>query len=252
MKKIVFTIVLAALFIPAAFSQTTHTIKIPLIGSEAPSFTAESTKGTITFPDDYGDTWKILFSHPQDFTPVCSSEILELAYMQKHLEKLGVKVAVVSSDDLALHKMWKASLEELNYKGRGTQKINFPLIDDHSLVISKIYGMLHQPTSTKKDIRGVFIIDPKNIVRSVNFYPIEIGRNMNEIVRIIEALQTSDQASVMTPANWNVGDDAMIDRFPLNDKDLANNPKLKDDYYNYGNFMWFKKLNKSEIIQKNE
>lgn len=215
--------------------------KIPLIGSTAPSFTVESTNGQITFPGDYGKKWKILFSHPQDFTPVCSSEVLELAYMQKEFDDLGVKIAVVSTNNLALHKMWKAHLEELDYKGRGPQKIEFPIIDDHQYVASRKYGMLHEPVSTNKDVRGVYIIDGNNIVRSINFYPIEIGRNMKEIERMVVALQTSDKASVLTPANWNPGDDVMVGHFPYTEKELTKNPRLKDEYYNVGNWIWFKK-----------
>jgi peroxiredoxin (alkyl hydroperoxide reductase subunit C) len=140
--------------------------------------------------------------------------------------------------------LWKAQLQELDYKGRGSQKIDFPIIDDHLAVVSKEYGMLHEPTSSNKDIRGVFIIDPNNVVRSINFYPMQVGRNMSEIVRILEALQTSDQQAVCTPANWNPGDDVLITHYPYTDKELADNPGIKDDYYQVGNRMWFKKANK--------
>jgi peroxiredoxin (alkyl hydroperoxide reductase subunit C) len=241
MKKLVFTIALAVFYFGSIFAQNT---KIPLIGSKAPSFTAESTNGTLTFPEDFGKSWKILFSHPQDFTPVCSSELLELAYMQKDFEKLGVKIAVISTDDLSMHKMWKSNLEELNYKGRGPQKINFPLFDDHSIVASKKYGMLHEPTSSNKDIRGVFIIDSDNFVRSINFYPMQVGRNMKEIERIVVAMQTADRLSVLTPANWNTGDDVLIGHFPYTDVELAANPEIKNDFYNVGNRLWFKKIEK--------
>ena len=225
--------------------------KIPLIGSKAPSFTEESTNGQITFPDDFGNKWKILFSHPQDFTPVCSSELLELAYMQKEFDKLGVKLAVISTNDLSLHKMWKSQLESLDYKGRGPQKIEFPLFDDHQFVVSKMYGMLHSPESTDKDVRGVFIIDSKNIVRSINFYPMQVGRNMEEIERIVEALQTADKASVLLPANWKPGDDVMVGHFPYTEKQVNENPNLKDEYYNVGDRMWFKKVNNEGISDKN-
>lgn len=241
MKKLLFGFVMSTFFLGTVFSQE---VKIPLIGSKAPSFTAESTTGELTFPENFGKNWKILFSHPQDFTPVCSTELLELAYSQKDFEKLGVKIAVISTDDVAMHKMWKANLEELDYKGRGPQKIDFPIIDDHQMVASKQYGMLHQPTSTNKDIRGVFIIDPQNIVRSINFYPMSVGRNMDEIERIVVALQTSDKLQVATPANWEKGDDVLVQHFPYTEKELADNPGLKDEYYNVGNRLWFKKAQK--------
>ncbi|HEY3371569.1 MAG TPA: redoxin domain-containing protein [Prolixibacteraceae bacterium] len=247
MKKLILSIALFVWCIGTGFAQGS---KIPLIGSKAPSFTEESTNGEITFPDDFGKKWKILFSHPQDFTPVCSTELLELAYMQKEFENLGVKVAVISTNDLTLHKMWKAHLETLNYKDRGPQKIEFPLFDDHQMAASKLYGMLHEPISTNKDVRGVYIIDPKNIVRSINFYPMQIGRNMKEIERMVVALQTADKESVYTPANWNPGDDVLIGHFPYTEKELADNPNLKDDYYNLGDRIWFKKANKINLTLK--
>lgn len=238
MKKFFLILISVTFFLVPVFSQS---IKIPLIGSTAPSFTAESTNGTLNFPKDFGKNWKVLFSHPQDFTPVCSTELLELAFMQNDFKKLGVKMAIISTNDLAMHKMWKMHLEELDYKGRGPQKIDFPLCDDHSLLISKAYGMLHEPVSTNKDIRGVFIIDPNNIVRSINFYPMQIGRNMKEVERIVEALQTADRLAVVTPANWKVGDDVMVGHFPFTDLQLAENPNLKNDFYSVGDRMWFKK-----------
>nr|MBD3621301.1 redoxin domain-containing protein [Sunxiuqinia sp.] len=218
--------------------------QIPLIGAKAPVFTAQTTNGELTFPSDFGESWKILFSHPKDFTPVCSSELLELAYMQKELDLLNVKFAIISTDDLSQHNMWKAHLEELDYKGRGKQTIRFPIIDDSSKKVSITYGMLHAPTSTSRDIRGVYIIDPQNTVRSINFYPIEIGRNITEIERTILALQAAEKTKLLTPANWTTGDDMMVPHFPYTQKDLANNPDLKNDYYNVGDRMWFKKVSK--------
>ena len=237
MKKLMLT-VLVIVFIFGV--STAKKDQIPLIGSQAPSFTAQSTNGEVTFPDSYGKSWKILFSHPQDFTPVCSSELLELAYMQDEFKSLGVEIAVISTDNLSQHYMWKAHLEELDYKDRGVQKIDFPLFEDKRAVASKKYGMLHEPVSTSKDVRGVFIIDSENVVRSINFYPMEVGRNMQEIVRIVEALQKIDSEQVLTPANWNKGDDVMMPYYPYTKSELAANPDLKNDYYNIGNRMFFK------------
>ena len=240
MKKLILTIAVIAILSGISNAQKT---KIPLIGSKAPSFTAQSTEGEITFPNSFGDNWKILFSHPKDFTPVCSSELLELAYLKKDFERLGVKLAVISTDNLSQHYMWKAHLEELDYKDRGTQTINFPIIEDEKALASKKYGMLHEPVSTTKDVRGVFVIDSENVVRSINFYPMDVGRNMNEIIRIVEALQTADQHQVLTPANWEEGDDVLVSYFPYTKKEIAANPQLKDEYYNVGNRMWFKRIN---------
>lgn len=239
MKRFILTSVCLAFLVGTVFSQENS---IPLIGSKAPTFTAKSTNGKVKFPDDFGKSWKILFSHPQDFTPVCSSELLELAYLQDDFDRLGVKIAVISTDDVERHIMWKAQLEELDYKGRGSQKIDFPILDDLDTEASKRYGMLHEHVSAKKDVRGVFIIDSENIVRTINFYPMEVGRNMQEIIRIIEALQTTDEAKVLTPANWNKGDDVMVPYFPYTKEQLAGNPELEKDFYSVGNMMWFKKI----------
>lgn len=230
------------LFLGGSFAQSSS--KIPLIGSTAPSFTAKSTNGEIKFPNDYGKSWKILFSHPQDFTPVCSSELLELSHLQNEFDKLGVKLAIISTDNLETHELWKAHLEEIDYKGKGTQKIKFPILDDHDKTGSRLYGMLHEPVSSTRDVRGVFIIDPQNVVRSINFYPMQVGRNMDELVRIVEALQIVDQEKVLTPANWEKGGDVMVPYYPYTKEQLAANPGLKDEFYSMGNRMWFKKGDK--------
>jgi peroxiredoxin (alkyl hydroperoxide reductase subunit C) len=212
------------------WSQGKSDVKIPLIGDDAPSFTAETTKGTLDFPADYGRKWKIIFSHPRDFTPVCSTEILELAHMQSDFDQLGVKLLIVSTDTLEKHKLWVNSLEELSYKDKSPVKINFPLVDDNKMVVSKKYGMLHTPTSNTKDVRGVFIIDPKNKIEAIFFYPMNIGRNMDEIKRTVIALQTSGSGKdqVLIPANWKEGDDVMVPHFPYTESQLKANPDLKN------------------------
>lgn len=216
---------------------------IPLIGDEAPSFTAETTLGTLNFPEDYGRKWKIIFSHPRDFTPVCTSEILTLAHMQSDFERLNVKMVIVSTDTLLKHFMWKKALEETAYQDKEPVKINFPFVDDNRLVISKVYGMLHLPVSTTKDVRGVFIINPQNKIEAIYFYPMNIGRNMEEIKRTVIALQMAgkEKENLLTPANWQLGDDLMVPYFPYTEEELKKNPELKNNYYNVGPFMWFKK-----------
>jgi peroxiredoxin 2/4 len=238
MKRIILTLALGTFFIGTTFAQKGE---IPLIGSKAPSFTAETTNGKITFPDDYGKKWKVLMSHPQDFTPVCSSEISELAYIQKEFVDLNTQIAIVSCDNLSDHSRWKTWLEGLDYKGHGPQKIEFPIIDDHSHAVSMEYGMLHSPTSTNKDVRGVFIIDPNNVIRSINFYPMQVGRNMKEIERLLVALQTADKEMVCTPANWKQGDDVIVPHYPYTSGELAANPSVADNFYNVGGYIWFKK-----------
>jgi len=226
------------------WSQKKATANIPMIGDEAPSFTAETTNGALNFPGDYGRKWKILFSHPRDFTPVCSSEIITLSHMQDEFDKLNVKVVVISTDTLQKHFMWKKALEELSYKDKAPVSINFPLVDDNRLTISKAYGMLHMPVSTTKDVRGVFIINPENKISAIYFYPMNIGRNMEEIKRTVIALQTagSGKDQYLIPANWQLGDDVMVPHFPYTEKELKANPDIKNSYYNVGSFMWFKKM----------
>lgn len=238
MKKLGITFATILLIASTTLAQN---FKIPLIGSKAPSFIAETTNGTLNFPDDYGKKWKILLSHPQDFTPVCSSELSELAFLQDEFKKLNTQIAVISADNVTEHNRWKKWLESLDYKGRGEMKIEFPLIDDHTHVISKQYGMVHELVSTNKDIRGVYIIDPENVVRSINFYPMQVGRNMKEIERILVALQTADRDMVCTPANWQMGEDVIVPHYPYTDSELAANPDLKNKFYNVGGYMWFKR-----------
>lgn len=241
MKRILLSVVIFAFCAVSVSAQ--H--KIPLIGTKAPSFTTNSTNGVITFPDDFGKSWKILFSHPQDFTPVCTSELLELANMQNEFKKMNVNVAVISTDNVERHKEWKTSLEEMNYKGRNTPKIEFPIMADKKALISNMYGMVHPTVSTDKDIRGVFIIDPDNNICSINFYPMQVGRNINEILRTIVALQKVNKEMVFTPANWENGDDVIVPHYPYTEKELAENPDIVNDYYNVGNRMWFKKEKKA-------
>lgn len=244
MKKIL--ILLAALAMPLSLAMAQadegKNYRIPLIGERAPSFTAETTNGTLNFPDDYAGKWKVLFAHPQDFTPVCSSEILELAYLQKDFDKLNTRIAVVSTDPMEMHVQWKKALEEVQYKGRPQEKIKFPIIDDSNDAISKLYGMIHPSISGTKAVRGVFIIDPDNIVRAVSFYPLNVGRNIDEILRSLKALQTADDTT-MTPADWNAGEDLLVAVPPVTDQNTANVP---DGYYKYAWFMWYQKASQKK------
>lgn len=209
LKKSVLTGILFSSLI-GLYAQNSTSSSIPLIGSKAPSFTAQSTKGEVTFPGESVTTWKILFSHPRDFTPVCSSELLELAQNQEKFKKLGVQIFVVSTDALDQHKDWVNSLNTVKYKDRAPVAIDFPLIEDQNKKIASLYGMVHPDASTTSTVRGVFIVDPNDKIRYVGFYPMEIGRNLDEIVRTVEALQTSDKQQVVIPANWKPGEDVFL------------------------------------------
>jgi len=247
MKKIS-AIVVLALTATQLWSQEAKTnspaernFRLPLIGETAPSFTAESTNGTINFPEDFGKSWKILFSHPQDFTPVCSTEILELAYLQDELDKLGVKVAIVSTDPLSMHLQWKKALESLDMNNRGTVKIKFPIIDDENVAISKQYGMIHPESNSTRSVRGVFIIDPKNVIEAMYFYPGNVGRSTTELIRMVEALETTAKSNVLTPVNWQAGNDVLVPFAP--GKDLHGVDSPPEGYYALAWYMWYKKEN---------
>jgi peroxiredoxin 2/4 len=243
MKKIVSCIALITFFITSQlFAQDNKEVRIPLIGETAPTFTAESTNGKITFPDDFYGKWKILFSHPADFTPVCTTELIELADMQEDFEKLDTKVVVVSTDGINSHIAWKQSMEAIRYEDKQTPKILFPLISDAGLEISKKYGMVHSYTSTTRDVRGVFIIDPNEKIRAIFFYPFMVGRNMDEIKRTLIALQMADHKNVLTPANWIPGNDVVLPA-PKTEAEAQKLADKKDpDLRELAWYLWFKKL----------
>jgi len=213
--------------------------RIPLIGQTAPSFTAESTNGTINFPTDYGSKWKVLFSHPQDFTPVCSTEILELAKIQDVLTQLNVKIVVVSTDRLETHYDWKKALEMIKLDDKDHLKIKFPLVDDSNISISKKYGMIHAESNTTMSVRGVFIVDPNDVIQAIYFYPMNVGRNTDELIRTITALQESAKNKVMTPVNWKVGNDVLVKVPPKADEGDAT--LVPEGYYSPAWFLWYKK-----------
>jgi peroxiredoxin 2/4 len=240
-QKMIFLPVLVVLVFsaPQGRTQGGSNPGIPLLGDDAPSFTAQATTGTINFPNDFGDNWKVIFSHPADFTPVCSSEILELAAIQDKLKKMNVDIIVISTDSLATHKKWVTSMDSVTYRNKGLQKINFPLVADEDHSIAKKYGMIHRKSNTTRYVRGVFIIDPMNKVRAMFFYPMNVGRNIDEITRTILALQTSDKDHILTPANWNAGDEVLVP-IPKHTGDQQELAKEKD-LHMLTWYMWFRK-----------
>ena len=217
-------------------------ISLPLIGDTAPAFRAQSTMGTINFPSDYFGKWKILFSHPADFTAVCSSEIIGLATMQEDFKKLNTQIVVLSTDGINSHISWVKALESINADNIPNFKINFPLISDQGLEISKKYGMIRPNSTDTKDIRAVFIIDTEDKIRAIFYYPANVGRNLQEIQRTLVALQTSEKHHVLIPVNWNPGDKVMIQ----SPKDVQEADKLAASKNRFLSspiwFMWYKDL----------
>ncbi|MGQ9650085.1 MAG: peroxiredoxin [Phycisphaerae bacterium] len=185
--------------------------KLPLIGEKAPSFKAETTQGPITFPDDFKGKWVVFFSHPADFTPVCTTEFMTFACMQPEFEKLNCKLLGLSIDSTYSHIAWLRTIKEkIEYKGMKGVEIDFPVISDLTMEVSRAFGMLQPAASNTQAVRAVFIIDPQAIVRAILYYPLANGRNIDEIKRLLIAMQTSDKHNVATPANWQPGDDVIV------------------------------------------
>ena len=238
MKTIIFITVIIFLTVNISPAQRINS-QVPLIGDEAPSFEAMSTNGQISFPEDFGENWKILFAHPRNFTPVCSSEILELAYHQDEFNRLETNLIVISTDELFLHHQWKAALEEVKFNEReNPAEIRFPLVADPTYAISNEYGMLESSVSPGQNIRGIFFIDPENKIRAFQFYPNEVGRSIDEIKRTLVALQTNYRDNTAhLPVNWTPGDDVMVPYPESYDVDLED---PKSDYYKLTWFMLFR------------
>ena len=184
--------------------------RMPLIGDNAPEFKAVTTQGEINFPADYKGKWVILFSHPADFTPVCTTEFMTFASMMDDFNKLNVQLVGLSVDSLYAHIAWLRKIQELEWNGLKNINVTFPLIEDIRMEVAKKYGMIQPNQSNTQAVRAVFIIDPKGIIRTILYYPLSTGRNFDEIKRIVTALQKADSDSVATPADWRPGDDVII------------------------------------------
>lgn len=185
--------------------------KMPLIGDEAPAFAADTTVGKISFPDDYEGKWVILFSHPADFTPVCSSEIATFAAMAEEFKNMNTELLGVSVDSVSSHLAWLRSIQEnIKYRAYDGQPITFPIVADVKMEVAKKYGMIQPYVSDTKAVRAVFVIDPKHKIRAIIYYPLSTGRNFDEIKRLLQALQTTDDYGVSTPADWRPGDKVMV------------------------------------------
>lgn len=175
------------------------------IGSIAPDFEQESTDGRIKFHEWIGKSWCVLFSHPKDYTPVCTTELGYVAKVKAEFDKRGVKVIALSVDPVDSHKGWVGDIEET----QGT-KLNYPILADADRKVATLYDMIHPEANDTLTVRSVFVIDPNKKVRLTFTYPASTGRNFEEILRVIDSLQLTDHHSVATPANWRDGDDCVI------------------------------------------
>lgn len=184
---------------------STATLAKPLLlGDVAPDFTAESSEGKISFHKWLGNSWGVLFSHPKDFTPVCTTELGRAAQLKSEFDKRGVKILSLSVDSAENHKKWIADINETC-----KTQVNFPLIADNGDV-AHLYGMLHPSVSETATVRSVYIIDPNKKIRLILTYPASTGRNFDEILRVIDSLQLTDNSSVATPVDWKYGQDCVI------------------------------------------
>jgi len=218
--------------------------KMPLIGDDAPAFEAVTTQGNIKFPEDYKGKWVILFSHPADFTPVCTTEFMTFASMMDEFKALNTELVGISVDSLYAHIAWLRRIQEIEWKGLKNINVTFPLVEDIRMDVAKKYGMIQPGQSNTHAVRAVFVIDPEAKVRAIMYYPLTTGRNFDEIKRLVIALQKSDTDKCATPANWQPGDDVIVPT--ANSCGVAKErvESKDDDMYCIDWFMCFKKEKK--------
>ena len=191
--------------------ETNELYVMPRIGEKAPSFKAVTTQGDINFPADYAGKWTILFSHPADFTPVCTSEFMTFASMDEEFKALNTHLVGLSVDGLYSHIAWLRTIKEkIEYKGMKNVEVHFPLIEDITMEVAKKYGMIQPGESSTKAVRAVFFIDPQGVIRTIIYYPLSMGRNFDELKRVLIGLQTADAFGVALPADWRPGDDVIV------------------------------------------
>ena len=176
------------------------------LGDSAPDFTAETTEGEISFLDWKGDSWAVLFSHPADFTPVCTTELGRVAQLKEEWARRNTKVLAVSVDPIEDHEAWKSDIEDIN----GGVPVSYPLIADHERRVAELYDMIHPGEGDTSSVRSVFVIDPAGKVRLTLTYPKSAGRNFDEVLRAIDSLQLTDSGPFSTPADWRQGERAIV------------------------------------------
>ena len=228
-----------------------NVFSVPKIGEKAPEFKAVTTQGEINFPGDYRESWVILFSHPADFTPVCTSEFMTFASMEKQFNAANCKLVGLSVDGLYSHIAWLRTIKEkIEYKGMKNVEVTFPLIEDITMEIAGKYGMIQPGESNTKAVRAVFVIDPKGIIRTIIYYPLSLGRNFDELYRVVIALQTADEFSVATPADWRPGDEVIVPTAGSCGVAKERMESKAEDTKCYDWFFCTRKLDKETILNK--
>lgn len=186
-------------------------VSMPRIGDKAPSFTAVTTQGTIHFPEDYEGRWVILFSHPADFTPVCTTEFMTFATMEDEFKALNCDLVGLSVDGLYSHIAWLRTIKEkIVFRDMKNVEVNFPLIEDITMEVSRLYGMIQPGESSTKAVRAVFFVDPAGKIRAMIYYPLSTGRNFHELKRVLKSLQAVDKHNIATPADWEPGEEVIV------------------------------------------
>jgi peroxiredoxin (alkyl hydroperoxide reductase subunit C) len=218
-----------------------ETIGIPRIGDIAPDFKAVTTQaGDMTFSQWQGKDWVVLFSHPADFTPVCSTELMEFARRAEDFKKVNTKLIGISVDSIHSHLAWLQNMKE-----KMGVEIPYPMIADIDMKVASAYGMIHPGASATATVRAVFLIDPNRVIRALVYYPMNAGRNVDEIFRLVQALQTADKYTVATPVNWRPGEKVVVPP-PKKVDDVKERESHKGKDYDYQDFyLCMKELPKS-------
>lgn len=228
-------------------TSTTQLTSMPRIGDNAPAFKAVTTQGEINFPEQYKGSWVILFSHPADFTPVCTSEFMTFASLEQKFSDANCKLVGLSVDGLYSHIAWLRTIKEkIEYKGMKNVEVKFPLIEDITMEVARKYGMIQGESNTKA-VRAVFVIDPKGVIRTIIYYPLSLGRNFDELYRVIIALQAADVFQIATPADWQPGDDVIV---PTAGSCGVAKERMenKEEMHCYDWFFCMKKLDKEKVM----
>jgi len=226
-------------------------VAMPRIGDHAPEFKAITTQGEINFPADYEGKWVILFSHPADFTPVCTSEFITFASLESKFAQANCNLVGLSVDGLYSHIAWLRTIrEKIEYKGMKDVEVKFPLIEDITMEVAHKYGMIQPGESSTKAVRAVFFIDPKGMIRAIIYYPLSLGRNFDELYRVLIGLQTADAFAVATPADWQPGDDVIVPTAGSCGVAKDRMEGKEGDMHCYDWFFCTKKLDKNTVLDK--
>lgn len=231
--------------------ETTQFNVMPRIGEKAPEFSAVTTQGTINFPSDFKGKWKILFSHPADFTPVCTSEFMTFGSMAEEFEALNCQLVGLSVDALHSHIAWLRTIKEkIDWNGLKGIEVKFPLVVDITMDVAKRYGMIQPGESETAAVRAVFFIDPEDKIRTIMYYPLALGRNFDEIKRVLIGLQTVDNFGVALPADWRPGKEVIVP--PARTCQVAKERAegVEKDLHCYDWFFCTKQISKEEVESK--